>query len=533
MKHRIFMAAAALMALAACTSDNDITEPQQPTTETASTPITITATYGDAPATRTAYTESGADISATWESGDEVLVVYDGQVSTLTLTDGEGTASATFTGTIQGTPTAQSLVNCYVRNQNNPDALTVSGGDLIYSDAAFLAQDGTLAAAAKCNTHSGSTTYGNGTDLRVAFAVNTSILKFTVLAPYGVAAGTEGATLTYTSGETTLAEATFTVGTGGTNTIYMAVPAGQYTGAQTLVYKSGETEVSKTLSASKASFKYGQTYSREINFDNATKLENITTEYTVKDGEVLTGTLGWKRKISIAAGATVTLRGMTINGEHSSAGSGYKFAGLTCLGDATIILADGTTNNVKGFNQEYPGIFVPSGSILTIRGTGSLNASSNGEAAGIGSGYQMACGNIVIEGGNITATGSALGAGIGSGYFNSSCGNITISGGTVTATGGSRGAGIGSGSYQCTCGNISISGGTVNATGGDYGAGIGSGSDGSSCGSITISGGTGRATKGEDAPYSIGKGDGSTCGTITIGGTNYGTNSIATSPFTW
>ena len=43
--------------------------------------------------------------------------------------------------------------------------------------------------AAKCNTHSGSTTYGDGTDLRVAFAVNTSMLKFTVLNPYDVWGG--------------------------------------------------------------------------------------------------------------------------------------------------------------------------------------------------------------------------------------------------------------------------------------------------------------------------------------------------------
>jgi len=72
-------------------------------------------------------------------------------------------------------------------------------------------------------------------------------------------------------------------------------------------------------------------------------------------------------KISIAAGATVTLSGVTINGTNSVS---CWWAGLNCLGDATIILADGTTNSVKGFYENYPGIHVPSGKTLTIQGTG-------------------------------------------------------------------------------------------------------------------------------------------------------------------
>lgn len=506
MKYRIFMAAAALMALTACTSDNDTPEPQQPATDgVLKTPITITAAYGDADAqtTRTAYTESGSTISATWQEDDEILVLFDGHVNTLALTDGAGTATATFSGTILGTPTAQSLLSCYVRDANNPDALTVSGNDIIYSDAAFLAQDGTLAAAAKCNTHSGSTTYGNGTGLRVAFAVNTSMLKFTVLAPFGVADGTEGATLTYTSGTTTLAKATFTVGAGGTNTIYMAVPAGQYTGAQTLVYQAGETVVSRTLSASKADFKYGQTYSREVDFDYAIQLSGRYSDYTASDGDVLKGTLVGGH-VYIPDGATVTFRGMDSK--------------VFCQGSATIILADGTTNTVTGFQDGYPGINVPSGKTLTIKGTGSLNVEGYRGAAAIGGDfYQSACGNIVIEGGNITAYGGEYAAGIGSG-----------------------------GSIKCTCGDITITGGNVTAYGGEEAAGIGSGS-GSSCGTITISGGSVTATKGNQAPYSIGKGADfgdfpSSCGIITIGGTVYydgtyflndGNTYLADSPFTW
>ena len=48
-----------------------------------------------------------------------------------------------------------------------------------------------------------------------------------------------------------------------------------------------------------------------------------------------TGILGGNYKISIADGATVVLRDAVINGTNSSE---YNWAGITCLGDATIVL---------------------------------------------------------------------------------------------------------------------------------------------------------------------------------------------------
>ena len=201
----------------------------------------------------------------------------------------------------------------------------------------------------------------------------------------------------------------------------------------------------------------------------------------------MTGTLGANVQISIAAGATVTLDGVTINGVNDEI---YKWAGITCAGDATIILKG--TNTVKGFYENYPGIHVLENKTLTIKGTGELTARSNGYGAGIGGGWEI-----------------------------NNCGNIIIEGGTITATGGSNAAGIGSG-YQGNCGAIEISGGTVEATGGENGAGIGSGGY-SNCGAITITAGVTRvtATKGNDATNSIGAGSGGTCGTVTIGGTVY------------
>ena len=84
--------------------------------------------------------------------------------------------------------------------------------------------------------------------------------------------------------------------------------------------------------------------------------------------------------ISIADGATVTLDGVNINGDGNWDSGDY--AGITCLGDATIILKDGSTNTVKGFYEDYPGILVPEGKMLTIKGetegNGSLTASSDG-----------------------------------------------------------------------------------------------------------------------------------------------------------
>ena len=244
------------------------------------------------------------------------------------------------------------------------------------------------------------------------------------------------------------------------------------------------------------------------------KLTSSTTEVTLLDGDVLFGTGGEDTHVKIAEGATVTLSGVDItaipNDDYY-----YQWAGITCLGDAIIILADGMTNNVKG-GYDGSGIFVPEGHTLTISGNGSLEATGSSFGAGIGSGYESSCGNIVIEGGNITATGGKDGVGIGSGR-EGSCGNITISGGDITATGGKYAAGIGSG-WQGSCSNITISGGDITATGGKYAAGIGSGWE-SSCGIITISGGNIIAKGGEDGA-GIGSGWESSCGIITISGGN-------------
>jgi len=200
--------------------------------------------------------------------------------------------------------------------------------------------------------------------------------------------------------------------------------------------------------------------------------------------------------ITIGDGATVTLSGVNIDAWNAKDPNHVgDIPAITCLGDATIILADGTMNILNG--HSYPGIAVPTDKkfgTLTIKGNGSLEARcSNG--AGIGCpwnnkdnlGVKMDCGNIVIEGGNITVTGSQEAPGIGSSGTNK-CGDITIKGGNVTAIGG-FGPGIGSCGFGA-CGNITITGANVTATGGDWGPAIGCCDLGilETCGTITIGG---------------------------------------------
>lgn len=298
MKKSIFMVAAMLGLMAtSCDKENqkDLTQ----------TPITINATYMGSN-TKVAYSEDGNHITAKWQSGDKLLVIYNNRVNTLDLVDGAGESAATFSGTISGTPSEGAMLVCYVKDQNTPaGTVTISGdGSYIYTSDAFLGQDGTLASAAKLNLYGGWTRYSTTSDINCSFSINTSMMKFKVYAPEGISEGTTGATLTYKSGSTELAKATFTVGTDGINTIYLTIPAGHYTGEQTLVYHSGNITEIETLSSSQANFVAGQTYSRNSYFTNS-----IATPLTFE---------------ARTAGATVTFTpatGMTLPIEYSTDGS--------------------------------------------------------------------------------------------------------------------------------------------------------------------------------------------------------------------
>lgn len=255
-------------------------------------------------------------------------------------------------------------------------------------------------------------------------------------------------------------------------------------------------------------------------------LSQLTDKYVAQDGDWLTGELSGNYKISIADGATVTLAGITINGGFSWS---TEWAGITCEGNATLVLADGTANSVKPFHSDYAAINLHSGKTLTIQGSGSLTADARenyGDGAGIGGDSSSIYGNIVITGAaNVTAYGGNGGAGIGGGGDG---GYIDIAGAAnVTAYGGYGSAGIGNGSngIAVNSGDITIrTTGTVKAYGGEGAAGIGSSlADevcNTNCGDILISQGIIVATGGQNAAgigtgYAIGSAH-STCRNITI-----------------
>ena len=283
---------------------------------------------------------------------------------------------------------------------------------------------------------------------------------------------------------------------------------------------SNDDKTDKTLTFSKmdaSKAKYAGDYKGTLTFgisvesaETIVDLSTLTADYTAQNGETLTGKLDANVKISIADGATVTLKDANI----TNLGKNCDWAGINCPNDATIILK-GTNTICAGIDSRnynnYPGIWIASGKTLTIGGDGSLTAYSNATnpgGAGIGGGFKVNCGNIVINGGTITATGGDSAAGIGGGP-DTSCGDITINGGTITATGSNGAAGIGSGrntgiQSKTSCGNITIANTVtkVTATKGKYDTGV----------------------------YSIGAGEYGVCGTVTIGGVE---GAISESPYTY
>ena len=528
-KFKLFSIAAAALMMVAC-SNEDLTQQTQTKAGKMQFSATIAAPSSGA-TTRTIYTEDTQNkkITVAWKVDDEIALVHNGVKDVATVKTINSDGSATITGYVTGSPANNDNVRLvypaarvgtvtggedgteYTADETVEGKLKTQGGTLAYiqDNLDFREDMGQLAVS-----ETGVTLAEKAGDISPLLA----IWKLTL------SDGTNNLSATQVKikgGESVLASTT-TLAT-ATSVVTLAIPTDvAIDGALTIEATVGDDTYAYTK-AEGATFNPGTYYQSTVTMaPAATDLSKLTGDYTAKNGETLTGTLAGNYKISIADGATVTLDGVTINGVNNDS---YKWAGITCEGDATIILKDGTTNTVNGFYQNYPGIYVPSGKTLTIKGetagTGSLTAicqDKNGFAAGIGGNNEESCGNIVIAGGTINATGGC-GAGIGSGP-ESSCGAITISGGTVTATGGNRGAGIGSGDYG-TCGAITISGGTVSATGGAYGAGIGSSlgegnqSSKGKCGDITISGGTVTATGGIGGA-GIGSGYEGSCGNITI-----------------
>ena len=518
---KIFLLAALALTMAACSNEDNITE--QPA-EVRGIPFSATITTGGA--TRALSGPDGENkIQAAWATGEHVALVYE-VGGTTKVTDAEVTKqtdnSATITATLDGSVTNGTNVTLIY-----PYSMVETSGTNIgkLKDNAFTGQNGALTGDGSISKNydlrqGQGKIYYNGTDA-ATLKDNVSMPSQIAIWKLTTKKSSDDSDLSVTKFDVYFGGATASASIASVSEFYMAVPAGK-TGLTFMATAADGTYIYSKAGVTLAPSTY---YESEVSLTKQTA-KTISTDdgnVTLADGDIVSGTGGAGTKLFIAAGATVTLNGVTnINCTKQYA------AGIECNGDATIILADGSTNEFRA-HWERAAVYVHEGKTLTIRGGGMLIADNTGNeanGAGIGGSYTDHCGNIVIEGGTITAKGSNTSVGIGGGNGHS-CGIITILGGSITATGGVYAAGIGSG-RNGTCGDITISGGTVTATGGDCAAGIGSGeayNASITCGDITISGGTVTATGGVYAA-GIGSGYGgededynpyvSSCGAITI-----------------
>ena len=544
---------------AACSSDDNLTPDEQQPAEAKTYTLTVQATKGGENAAVKAATRAlsldGKMLNATWAEGEAVTVYNVTRSAALggTLTAQSSGASTTLKGTLTGT-----IVN--------GDELKLK-----FLSPSYSTQDGTLEyIASHCDYAEATVTVSDAstpsvTTTDASFENRQAIIKFTLKKSDGSALPCNPEALRVSDGTnaivmTGIPGSTYSNGNNGDGVLYVAMPGFS---DKTVIIDAYCNEKLYTYTRANVSFANSSYYAITVKMSPATNVDlaRVISNLELQDGDAATGTLGSIVRVSVASGATVTLNNATINGTNS--GWRYAWGGLHCKGNATVVLADGTTNTLRG-SYDYPGIYVSNGNTVTIQGTGTLNASSNGDGAGIGGGWSLNCGNILIKGGTINATGGSYAAGIGSGFMGS-CGNIEIQGGTVTANGANYAAGIGTGHGEemedfdidpetdmpmpngnflyhiSTCGTITISGGTVVATGGDFAAGIGTGEIGN-CGNITITSDVTRvtATKGFNAQHSIGRGDdginfqyywGYANFSVTIGGSSVGY--ISTSPYTY
>ena len=441
-------------------SNEDVSKPSTPQ-PTPSKSITLTTTVSrDGEGDTRAVTEGGVK---TFAVGEQIAVIYTNTSSqrvvavsnALTVDDitNDG-KNAKITVTLTD-PVAGSVDYIYPANMANSDGTT--------NYSALCMQDGTWATiSSKLDYAKGSGEMtGSGSEFTlpsIALANQLAICKFKVK--------NSGSEITSSITGLTVSDGTntYTVSRPATDTpIYLAIQP--VSSDKTLSFVANNASNSYYKNVTNLTLAANNIYPLNVTMTpgQSKDLSTLAADYEAQNGDMLTGKPGGNYKISIAAGATVTLNGVSINYDDTPALSG-SFGGITCLGNATIIVSG--TNYVKGFSSGYPGIFVPSGSTLTITGDGTLFAEGHEHGAGIGSGRSdiadvKNCGNIIIQGGTIWGTGGTGAAGIGSGAGKdenpSSCGNITIKNSVtqVDATPGSGAEPIGRGDHS-TCGTVTI-----------------------------------------------------------------------------
>lgn len=453
------MAALAIVGamMSSCAEEIEVAQPAN----TDKTVMVKTTVSLDENGSTRALTEAGVK---TFAVGEQIAVIYKNssnqtvKVESVELKaediDNSDTHKATFSVPLTNPKPGEPVRYIYPASRavDNVSA-TTPDNDATINYAALATQDGTFASLASnldLATFDGNLTESGTLPATASLANPLTIGKFTISSGEADVTG-DMIGLNISDGTNTYAVTTTT----SLSTFYVAMQPVSSTqtvavNATDGTYHYTKSVTGKTLAASKI-------YDIAVTINNTTgaNLSAVTADYIAQDGEVLTGTLGSNVKISIADGATVTLNGVTINGNGDNEDDdNYQWAGITCKGDATINIEG--TNIVKRFYRDYPAIQAgPAGKTLIIGGTGSLTATGGRYGSGIGSSYDSTCGDITINSGTITASSLENGAGIGTGSCGT-CGNITINGGNITASSRSTGcAGIGSGEYG-KFGNITI-----------------------------------------------------------------------------
>ncbi len=392
------------------------------------------------------YDDVTKELKTTWEEGEIVKVYQSGQeIGELTAAASDD-ASTTLTGEFAEAPSTTAPLTFYFHTNKSTS----------YSD-----QDGKLETIASTYDLCEPATVDAGD-----FEVDKE--NHTISVPAGISFGANKQAivrfrLQYSNGEE-LSASTLLVKLGGKDIIvkptddeglselYVAVPP--VSNAEVKLYAIEADVFFYHYTKSGVTFAAGKFYTITVNMEGK-EIKDFSGKHdqhdTLNDGDILVGSINGDNEIKIADGATVMLRDAHITSKLR--------AGITCLGDATIVVANEDPNVITSERSGYPGIQVAAGYTLTILGPGTLTATGAYGGAGIGAGKNQTAGNIIIAGGTITANGGAYAAGIGSGV-NSACGDITITTGvtSVTATAGyaaknSIGAGQGG---NASCGTITI-----------------------------------------------------------------------------
>ena len=470
MKTIRFLSMAALVFVGAittgCSTEDDSSG--QPSQAETVRRVTLTTTINmDGGAGTRALTEEGVK---TFAEGEQIAVVYTNTSSKRVkavsnalvagdITNGGKTARITVTLT---DPVAGSVDYIYPAAMANEDGTP--------NLSALCMQDGTLPTLASKLDYakgSGDMTESSGvfTLPGIALKNQLTICKFKVKNSAGTEITSSITGLTVSDGTNT-----YTVSrAAAAGPIYVAMLP--VSSDKTISFVANDASDSYFKSVTGKALDVNNQYTINVTMEQGltTNLSTLSADYVAGNGETLTGKLASSHKISIAAGATVILKDVSINYDINPALSG-SFAGINCSGNATLIITG--TNYVKGLSSGHPGIFVPSASTLTITGNGTLYVNGHENAAGIGSGRHNVedykdCGNIVIQGGTIHATGGGSAAGIGSGASikftqhdpgtPSSCGNITVKNSVthIHVSNSSGAESIGKGQYS-NCGTVTI-----------------------------------------------------------------------------